>query len=182
MCVLLCASVLRKDFLNHPLLVYLFSLMIVFLILAWLHSNTAVDCTALSLQMTSIWTVSIWHAFIYVGSRKAIFRWVSHFLSSFVELTDQTLQCSFNPLSPNSLAVQTVPDFWGQTASSGKYVMHTCMHTDTHYLDLFWGNLELTIAPPSVCSACHLSEKGQGMQTLHSARHWREFLILLPLI
>lgn len=81
---------------SPPALVYLFSLMIVFLILAWLHSSAGVDCTVLSLQMTSIWTVSIWHAFIYVGSRKAIFRWVSHFLSSFVVLTDQTLLWSFN--------------------------------------------------------------------------------------
>lgn len=77
--------------------------MIVFLILAWLHSSACVDCTVLSLQMTSIWTVSIWHAFIYVGSRKAIFRWVSHFPSSFVDLTDQTLLWSFDPFAKCTL-------------------------------------------------------------------------------
>lgn len=58
--------------------------MIVFLILAWLHSRTGVDCNVLSRQMTSIWTASIWHAFIYVRSRKTIFRWNAHFLHSLV--------------------------------------------------------------------------------------------------
>lgn len=103
-CSLVCEHV-KKRFPkppSPPALVYLFSLMIVFLILAWLHSSAGVDCTVISLQMTSIWTVSIWHAFIYVGSGKAIFRWVSHFLSSFVFLTDQTFSWSFKALTRNS--------------------------------------------------------------------------------
>lgn len=35
----------------------------------------------------------------------------------------------------------------------------------------------LTIAPPSVCSASHLSSKGQGTQISHSAHHLQECLI-----
>lgn len=92
-------------------LVYLVSLMIVFLILDWLYSRAGVDCTVLSLQMTSIWTVSIWHAFIYVGSRKAIFRWVRHFFSFFVARTDQTFPQSFHALT-YSLYTRCVLDLW----------------------------------------------------------------------
>ncbi len=46
----------------------------------------------------------------------------------------------------------------------------------------FWGIGSLTIAPPCVCSASHLSGKGQGMQTSHIAHRWQECLILKSLI
>lgn len=136
--------------------------MIVFLILAWLHSSACVDCTVLSLQMTSIWTVSIWHAFIYVGSRKAIFRWVSHFPSSFVDLTDQTLLWSFDPFAKCTLNAVFFFFFNFRHLSQKKS---------------FRGYLGAHDSTPYVCSACYLNERGQGMQTLHPSHYWREFLI-----
>lgn len=138
-CSLVCEHV-KKRFPkppSPPALVYLFSLMIVFLILAWLHSSVEVDCTVLSLQMTSIWTVSIWHAFIYVGSRKAIFRWVSHFPSSFVVLTDQTFPWSFNALAAHT-ALKHVLDFWGRIS---REICHAYLDAQRHTacIDLFLG-------------------------------------------
>lgn len=108
-CVFSCLWACKKIFpkpTSALSLVYLFSLMIVFLILAWLHSSAAVDCTVLSLQMTSIWTVSIWLGFIYVGFRKAIFKRVRHFLTSFVLLAHQTLLWSFSALRQTGLELE----------------------------------------------------------------------------
>lgn len=134
-CSLVCEHV-KKRFPkppSPPALVYLFSLMIVLLLLAWLHSSAGVDCTVLSLQMTSIWTVSIWHAFIYVGSRKAIFRWVSHFLRSFIVLSDETFPWSFQCTYMQPL--KCIPDFWGHI--SREICISGC--TQTHCVNLFWG-------------------------------------------
>lgn len=158
------------------MLVYLFSLMTVFLTLAWLHSSAGVDCTDLSQQMTGIWTVRIWHAFICAGSEKAIFRWLSHFLASFVVLVDHTLPRSFictnMQLSNLSLTFEYI--------SPGKCAMHIKTPHKPCCIDLFMGSGGLTIALLCVCSAPHLSPKGQGTQTLHSAHFWWECLILQP--
>lgn len=137
-CSLLVCEHVKKRFpkpRSPPALVYLFSLMIVFLILAWLHSSAGVDCTALSLQMTSIWTVSIWHAFIYVGSRKAIFRWVSHFLSSFVVRSDQTFSVDFE--CTLCTAPNRVLDFLRYVSREVYHAYPGC--TDAHSPGLFLG-------------------------------------------
>lgn len=139
--------------------------MIVFLILAWLHSSAGVDCTVLSLQMTSIWTVSIWHGFIYVGFRKAIFKWVSHFLTSFVLLTHQTLLWSFSALR------------WALN-STCPWLLNTCLQRNMHFWAI-WENLIAHNSTPK-CWSDLLSSKGQGLQRLHPDHHHLPSLVGMP--
>lgn len=169
---------LRKKFPkppSPPALVYLFSLMIVLLILAWLHSSAGVDCTVLSLQMTSNWTVSIWRDFIYRGSGKAIFRWVNHFPSPF--LSWRIKQFYWVSVHLHA-AIKPVLGLWGHIS---REIRHTYLDAERHTAQIyFWVIGSLTIAPPCVCSASHLSCKGQGMQISHPAHDWQECPIVQP--
>lgn len=173
MCSLVCRHV-KKRFPKPPSpqgLVYLFSLMIVFLMLPRLQSSAGVDCTILSLQITSIWTVSIFHALIYRESTKTIFSSVSRFPSPFVVLTGQTFQLRLG-------AFYRVLDLWVHIS---REIYHTYLHGERQTAEIYLCVIgSLTIAPPCVYSASHLSSKGQGLQISLSAHYWQEWVMLLP--
>lgn len=73
--------------------------------------------------------VSIWYAFIYSWSAKAIFRWVSHFLSPFVVINEQS------PLPPSMPVLTSLTLRTGHGEIHG---IHIWMHKDTQH-KLFWG-------------------------------------------
>lgn len=144
-CSCLCERV-KKRFPKPPspaAVVYLFRLMTVFFILAWLHGR--LDCMLLSLQMTSIWTGSIWHAFISACSLERL---------SLDESATFSVALLSSLIKPCFQFVQTQPSLWLLRTYLQGNTACICECRQKRCTDLFWG-LELTIAPPSVCSYSH---------------------------